>query len=166
MLYYESIGLLKAPPRTSGNYRSYTEADCARLGQIRAYRDAGLTLEDIRAVLGRPGGDAAAVLKRRLVELSTEIEALRAHQRAIVKLLQNDVSWREKVITKDKWVSIMRASGFTEADMRRWHTEFERLAPEEHREFLQFLHIPASELEGIREWARKGAGEPGTGGGE
>ena len=70
------------------------------------------------------------------------------------------------MITKDKWVSIMRASGFTEADMRRWHTEFERLAPEEHREFLQFLHIPANELEGIREWARKGAGEPGTGGGE
>ena len=49
------------------------------------------------------------------------------------------------MITKEKWVSIMKTSGFSEADMRRWHAEFERSAPQEHQEFLEFLHIPAAE---------------------
>jgi hypothetical protein len=49
----------------------------------------------------------------------------------------------------------MRAAGFTEDDMRRWHAVFEKSAPGEHREFLEFLHIPPDEIETIREWSRK-----------
>src|SRR5690348_16070242 len=91
LLYYESIGLLPPPARTGGNYRSYSEADAERLRRIRAWRNAGLSLDDIRAILkatrrGR-GSDASGVLKRRLLELVAEIEALRAHQHAILKLL-------------------------------------------------------------------------------
>jgi hypothetical protein len=59
------------------------------------------------------------------------------------------------VINKEKWVAIMKASGFSEADMRKWHAEFERSAPEEHQEFLAFLHIPEKEIRSIREWSRK-----------
>jgi hypothetical protein len=59
------------------------------------------------------------------------------------------------VITKEKWISIMKASGFSEADMHRWHMEFERSAPEEHQEFLAFLHIPSEEIRAIRERSRK-----------
>jgi hypothetical protein len=58
--------------------------------------------------------------------------------------------------TKEKWVSIMKAAGFDEADMRRWHVEFERSAPDEHQEFLEFLHIPKEEIASIREWSRNG----------
>ena len=54
------------------------------------------------------------------------------------------------MITKDKWISIMKAAGFKEADMSRWHAEFERSAPDEHQEFLQFLHIPPDEIRSIR----------------
>ena len=87
-----------------------------------------------------------------------EIEALRDHQRAILGLLKSNQSlWRTKVITKDKLVSIMRASGLTEDDMHRFHTEFERNAPEEHQEFLELLHIPAEEIRTIRETSREGA---------
>src|SRR5512140_3897783 len=87
VLYYESIGLLRASGRTPGNYRQYGEREIDRLRQIRAYRNAGLRLADIRSVLSSPAGDAAAVLKRRLVELDGEIEALRGHQRVILTLL-------------------------------------------------------------------------------
>src|SRR5215471_4287565 len=68
LLYYESIGLMPPPLRSGGNYRSYSEADMRRLLQIRAYREAGLKLEDIRTILntksGRDGRDAAGVLKQ------------------------------------------------------------------------------------------------------
>ncbi|HLY19241.1 MAG TPA: MerR family transcriptional regulator [Bryobacteraceae bacterium] len=159
LLYYESIGLLRAPARSAANYRRYGEADLRRLRQICAYRHAGLTLEDIRAILGRRETDAVAVLKRRLLALDGEIETLRAHQRAILKLLKDNSIGRTKMITKEKWVSIMKASGMTEADMHRWHAEFEKSAPAEHQEFLEFLHIPAAEIRSIRDWsARAGRG--------
>jgi DNA-binding transcriptional MerR regulator len=161
LLYYESIGLLKPPARSAGNYRSYGERDLQRLQQICAYRHAGLTLDDIRAVfiqMDRGESDAAAVLKRRLVALDGEIETRRAHQRALLKLLKNDSIGRKKMITKKKWVSIMKASGLTEADMHRWHAEFEKAAPEEHQEVLEFLHIPAAEIRTIRDWSARGEG--------
>ncbi len=155
LLYYESIGLMKPAVRSGGNYRCYGERDIARLRQICVYRDAGLKLEDIRALLDGASTNAASVLERRLVELNGEIETLRGHQRAILRLLQNRNFRRTKVITKDKWVSIMRACGFSDDQMHRWHTQFEQMAPNEHQEFLEFLHIPTDEIKSIREWSKK-----------
>ena len=59
------------------------------------------------------------------------------------------------MVTKEKWVEIMRAAGFSEDAMRRWHAEFEKLAPEEHQEFLEFLRIPGEEARSIRDWSRR-----------
>ena len=155
LLYYESIGLMPPAQRSGGNYRCYGEADMQRLRQICAYRDAGLKLEDIRMILDRAGGDAYGVLKRRLLELDAEIGTLRTHQQAILKLMEHKALRKAKVITKQKWVSIMKGCGFSNEQMNRWHAEFERSAPEEHQEFLEFLHIPADEVATIREQSRK-----------
>jgi len=156
LLYYESIGLLTKPVRTSGNYRSYSQKDVQRLHQICVYRNVGLTLADIRGILARQESDASSVLQRRLVELDAEITQRRNHQRAILKLLQNKKSFRRmNVVTKEKWVSIMKASGFSDSDMHRWHAEFEKSAPIEHQEFLEFLHIPTAEITKIRDWSKK-----------
>jgi MerR family transcriptional regulator, thiopeptide resistance regulator len=157
VLYYESVGLLRASARSPGNYREYSEKDAERLRQICAYRHAGLSLADIRSVLGAASSKAAAVLERRLVELDGEIEALRDHQRAILRLLGHKSFRRSQMVTKEKWVAIMKGCGFTEAQMHAWHVEFERAAPDEHQEFLEFLHIPAEEVRQIREHSRKGA---------
>ena len=160
LLYYESIGLMPPPRRSGGNYRCYAEADVERLLQIRAYRHVGLKIDDIRLLLStrasRAKGDARAVLKRRLVELDAEIEALRAHQQAILQLMGHRALRKAEMITKEKWVAIMKSCGLSEEQMNRWHGEFERSAPEEHQEFLEFLHIPAKEIEGIREKSRTG----------
>jgi MerR family transcriptional regulator, thiopeptide resistance regulator len=155
VLYYESLGLLKPVRRSAGNYRLYGEQELARLRQVCVYRDAGLQLGDIRAILDRPRGEAAAVLERRLAELGGEIERLREHQSAIARLLDGTNRLRRlRMVTKAKWVEVMRAAGFSEEQMRRWHMEFERSAPEEHQEFLEFLHIPAGEVKSIRHWSR------------
>ncbi|MGA2184833.1 MAG: MerR family transcriptional regulator [Bryobacteraceae bacterium] len=156
VLYYESIGLLKPARRSAGNYRVYGEKDAARLIRIRLWRESGLTLEDIRALLDQPDSNASAILKRRLEALSAEIERLRGHQHAIAALLGQSAFRRSQVVTKDKLVSIMRAAGLTETEMHRFHVEFEKSAPQEHQEFLEFLHIPADEVKSIREASRKG----------
>jgi hypothetical protein len=61
------------------------------------------------------------------------------------------------MISKEKWVSIMKACGLTDEQMHRWHAEFERSAPAEHQEFLEFLHIPADEIVNIRKQSRTNA---------
>ena len=156
LLYYESQGLLRHPPRTRGNYRAYTEQDAMRVQQIRQYRNMGLGVPEIRTLLDHAGGGAASILERRLVTIDAQIETLREHQRAILRLLQRSRSFRrQQEMTKDKWVAIMRAAGFSEEDMHRWHKEFEKTAPEDHQEFLEFLHIDTAGIAKIREWSRK-----------
>jgi len=55
------------------------------------------------------------------------------------------------VITKDRWVEIMRAAGLSDDDMHNWHRQFERLEPEAHQEFLESLGIEPDEIRAIRE---------------
>jgi DNA-binding transcriptional MerR regulator len=144
--------------RTRSNYRVYGPAELERLKEIRRYREAGLTLDDIRTLLAMPPGGAAEVLHRRFIEIGQQVKQLQVHQLEIARLLrEGGQRLRSKqMITKDKWVGIMKAAGFNEEQMKRWHMEFEKAAPEEHQEFLEFLHIPGEEVKQIRDWSRKG----------
>jgi DNA-binding transcriptional MerR regulator len=79
---YASIGLIKC---ISANYRRHGEKDLRPLELIAMYRNAGLPVADTRDILRRPGREAAAILERRLAELTGEIEALRERRRAKTK---------------------------------------------------------------------------------
>lgn len=80
--YYERIGLLPAPPRTGGNYRSYGEAHVRRLSFIRKARGLGFHLDTVRALLDvadRPGQSCAAVdalARAQLAEVEAKIADL------------------------------------------------------------------------------------------
>ncbi len=152
ILYYESCGLLRPALRSATNYRFYGEKEVQRLEQVRLYRSIGLSVRDIRRLLEGPDSEAARLLTRRLRELDMEIHELRNHQYLILRLLGSKKALRStKNMTKDKWVAIMRAAGFKDADMHRWHGEFERSAPDEHQAFLKYLNIPTDEIAKIRE---------------
>lgn len=49
--WYERVGLLPPPARTTGNYRSYGQGHLARLSFIRRARDLGFTLDQVRGLL-------------------------------------------------------------------------------------------------------------------
>jgi len=49
--YYESIGLMPEPVRTSSNRRTYGREHIDRLRFIRHGRDLGFTVDDVRALL-------------------------------------------------------------------------------------------------------------------
>ena len=50
--YYESRGLLEQPPRTEGGYRLYGPEEVARLRFVQRAKLLGLTLEEIRELVG------------------------------------------------------------------------------------------------------------------
>ena len=54
------------------------------------------------------------------------------------------------MVTKDRWVEIMKAAGFDEAAMVTWHQKFEEMEPNEHQKFLESLGINTEEIKQIR----------------
>jgi len=156
LLYYDAIGLLTPSGRTTANYRIYADKDIRRLEQIAVYREAGLPLQAIGAMLDGRVGASAAILEDRLVQINGEIQRLREQQQILVNLLKNRQGLRKsRVMTKERWVSLLAATGMKDEDMHRWHVEFERMAPEAHQDFLESLGIPGQEIRAIRKWAGK-----------
>ena len=155
LLYYDSIDLLKPSSRTAKDYRVYTEEDAERLEQICRYRRAGIPLEDIKQLLDSPGGRLVEILERRLDDLNGEIQGLQEQQRLIVGLLENQGQLsRVRIMNRERWLSLLAASGFGEEEMHRWHAEFERAAPKKHREFLELLCFSDGEIRSIRARSR------------
>ncbi len=151
LLYYHRIGLLVPSRGGDGEYRYYSPADTRRLAKIMRYREAGVPLADIRFILEGPEDKLATVLERRLEELNTEIARLREQQRVIAGLLKTEAAHqRIAVMNRTRWTELLEAAGFSDEDMRRWHADFERSDSDAHREFLQFLCIPDSEIEEIQ----------------
>ena len=74
--FYSDRGLLPPQARTASGYRVYSETDLARLGLIRALRDAGVSLETIRKTLSRRL-TLTEVLRMRLGTLEAEIASRR-----------------------------------------------------------------------------------------
>lgn len=163
LLYYDRIGLLRPDYRTTAGYRLYNAADRARLAAICRYRKAGLSLARIARVLDetkRPRAAITAALNQRLTALNREIAALRRQQQVVVDLLDAKRSNERgtRIMDKTRWVALLRAAGMDDAEMNRWHVEFERQSPEAHRDFLESLGLPSVEIRRIRRASRQAGG--------
>jgi DNA-binding transcriptional MerR regulator len=87
--YYERIGLLPEPSRTTGNYRSYATEHLQRLGFIRRTRELGFSIEEVRELLKlaahgeRPCEEVDQLVARHLETTERKIEALRRLRREL-----------------------------------------------------------------------------------
>jgi DNA-binding transcriptional MerR regulator len=161
LLYYDAIGLLSPSARSAANYRQYGEKDVERMMRINLYRQAGLPLDTIAELLRAGAKPAPAVLERHLGDIARKIEALRAQQQVIVKLLSTDGTLlRHGAMTRERWIALLAAAGLDRDAMRRWHVEFERTSPETHQAFLESLGIDTNEIRLIRRRSR--AASPAT----
>jgi MerR family transcriptional regulator, thiopeptide resistance regulator len=155
LLYYDRVGLLRPAGRTGSGYRYYTESDHRRLERIRHFREAGLTLKEIATVLSSGGKPGAKLLETRMRETAANIVGLKNQQRLLAGMLSRIASGRRpRAVDKHLWVDMLRAAGMDENAMKRWHTEFERRAPDAHHEFLLSLGIPQDEVARIRRWSQ------------
>lgn len=82
--YYESIGMLDAPGRTSGGQRRYDAHHLEQLRFIRHGRDLGFGLDDLRALQGlsrqrdRSCEAADRIARRQLVDVERRLAGLNA----------------------------------------------------------------------------------------
>ncbi len=80
--YYGQFGLLPAPRRTPAGYRVYGTAERDRLRFILKAKDVGLTLDEIRALVGvrrggeRPCAEVLDLLDRKVAALEDRLRAL------------------------------------------------------------------------------------------
>jgi DNA-binding transcriptional MerR regulator len=158
LLYYDRIGLLSPSGRTEAGYRLYAPVDRDRLATICSFRQAGLGIEDIAAILATDGDATAAVLKQRLMTVREEIQALQTKQRLLAGMLRlQGQGGPPGAVDKEMFVQLLRAAGMDEQAMRQLHIEFERRAPEAHHAFLRSLGISEQEAGMIRQWSAAGA---------
>jgi DNA-binding transcriptional MerR regulator len=91
--YYERVGLLPEPPRTTGDHRRYPPSAVDRLRFIQGCQRLGLRLDDIKDLLEvRDTGTCAchpaeALLRRRLGELDEELARLRQLRADLVAMV-------------------------------------------------------------------------------
>lgn len=91
--YYEQIGLLPAPGRSTGNQRLYPDAALGRLSFIRHARDLGFPLEAIRDLLSlsdRPDQSCAAadaIARTQLASVRARIARLRALEAELKRMV-------------------------------------------------------------------------------
>lgn len=161
LLYYDRLKLVRPTYRTAAGYRLYSANDEARLRRICRYRQAGLTLAAIKRLLDddRPSHSrVATALHQRLTELNHEIAALRRQQEVVLKLLpRRGHDCLARAMTKEKWVTLLRSIGLSDAEMMQWHAAFEKQSPPAHQDFLESLGIPAAEIRRIRAHSAKPA---------
>ena len=82
-----------------------TEAICR-------YREAGISLAEIRELLTDGSGRTGEILEARLEALNRDIGRLREQQRVVIRLLQGRAKLgRAKAMTKGRWVALLRATG-------------------------------------------------------
>lgn len=91
--YYERIGLLAPPARTSANYRSYGNSHLARLSFIRRARGLGFALEAVRELLrladepDQPCAQIDAIASGKIREIDAKIADLRRLRKELSRVV-------------------------------------------------------------------------------
>lgn len=81
--YYEKVGLLPEPPRSSNGYRVYSQELVQRLQFVLRARELGFSLDEIKALLGlnavQPSAcnDAHDIAKANLAAVRSKLSDLR-----------------------------------------------------------------------------------------
>jgi DNA-binding transcriptional MerR regulator len=90
--YYESIGLVPEPRRTSSGYRVYGEADVERLVFIKSAQRLGLALDEVREILAlrergeAPCGYVQGLISQELADIDRRLEELQGLRQELVAL--------------------------------------------------------------------------------
>lgn len=92
--YYEGIGLIEPPVRSSGGQRLYDRQAVARMRFIRHGRDLGFSLEAIRELIALSGhkdrscAEVDEIVKRHASDVRLRIERLKSLEKELNRMIR------------------------------------------------------------------------------
>ncbi|BAK98417.1 MerR family transcriptional regulator [Oscillibacter valericigenes Sjm18-20] len=95
--YYDQIGLLKPSRITEAGYRLYDREALAALQQVLFFRELDFPLQEIRAIMGKPGYDRREALEKHREMLLKKRERIEGLIDLVDRTLkgENNMSFRE-----------------------------------------------------------------------
>lgn len=161
--HYDRLGLLSPSRRTGAGYRLYGERELARLQQITTLKFIGLSLQEIKALLGRSNLDLAETLrlqrqlleeKRRRVEMA--IQAIAHAERSFspgcapdwqalrkiieVMEMQSNMDWTKKYYSEEAQAKIAERA-------KTWTPELQAQVTEQWRELFAEIETAIAQHE-------------------
>jgi DNA-binding transcriptional MerR regulator/effector-binding domain-containing protein len=89
LIHYDNWGILSPSIRNEKNYRFYTTEDIKKLELIIAFKESGLSLEEIKAYLINQGNNSSLdLLNRQKKELDKKIKTLEKQRLVITKRIE------------------------------------------------------------------------------
>lgn len=110
--HWDAIGLVVPSGRTTAGYRVYSDADVARIHRVLVYRELGIALSDIAAVLDDPSVDPQEHLRRQRAELTEQLDRLQGMLKAVDRML--DAGGKGIQLTPEQQSEIFGATWRTE----------------------------------------------------
>ncbi|WP_374437765.1 MerR family transcriptional regulator [Inhella sp.] len=118
--HYEQLGLLVPSGRSEAGYRLYNAADVRRLHRVLAYRQSGLALKDIAALLQADSPPLREVLERQIAQVEGEIHrrqrVLRALRHVAKQAHEDEEGLSEHLLSAMSLMRLMEQH-FSEAEL-------------------------------------------------
>jgi DNA-binding transcriptional MerR regulator len=134
--HYDQIGLISPSRYSDTGHRLYSEADIAKLQQIMSLKDLGFALEEIKALIEKPGFKPDEVIRMQLDRLNKQIqiqEQLRSRLEDIYELLNAQLEVTAEQFIKLIEVMKMNNKYFTPEQLESLKKRGEQLGPEKIR---------------------------------
>ncbi|MFE7017794.1 MerR family transcriptional regulator [Microbacterium sp. NPDC057650] len=144
--HWDEIGLASPSGRSAAGYRLYTGADADRVRRVVAYREIGLGLDAIRAVLDDATTEITATLREQRAQLAERVEELlrlddrlaamaAAHERGIPlsadeqrEIIGEDWDPDAARIAQAQWGGTVQWAQFAERAATRTRAEWQELS--------------------------------------
>ncbi|SKA37026.1 DNA-binding transcriptional regulator, MerR family [Marinactinospora thermotolerans DSM 45154] len=140
--HWDEIALARPSLRTAAGYRLYTTGDLERLHRIVVYREIGLGLEAIRAILDDPTVDVPDALRAQRAGVAERIDRLQQLSAGLDRMI--DAHERGLVLTAEQQTAIFGP---------RWDPDWPAQARQRYGDTAQWRHYAErSASRGPEEW--------------
>ncbi|MFF8959511.1 MerR family transcriptional regulator [Streptomyces sp. NPDC014894] len=140
--HWDEIGLARPSLRTAAGYRLYTAGDLERLHRIVVYREIGLGLDRIRAVLDGSTADVPGALRAQRAQVAERIDRLQRLGEGLDRMIE--AHERGLLLTVEQQTAVFGP---------RWNPDWPAEARERYGDTAQWLqYAERSASRGPEEW--------------
>lgn len=137
--HWDEIGLARPSLRTAAGYRLYTAGDLERLHRIVVYREVGLGLDRVRAILDDSAADVPGALRAQRNQVAERIDRLQQLSAGLDRMI--DAHERGLLLTVEQQAAVFGL---------RWNPDWPAQARQRYGDTTQWLQYAEGSASGVR----------------